>query len=155
MGGQKRDGHEAKTTKASERIKGSKTGQGTQRLGGSDLLDRRPKLTHSPDNACSCVKEIKDIAWGAVSSALPPHPKQVPPATQVRGGGKPKHRGTGKDTGDAWHRAASQFRRTAGDNRRSWGGTTLKRKYGRRGGKRRRERCTSGQSGGRHGARAG
>ena len=61
-GGQKRDGHhEAKTTKASERIEGSKTGQGTQRLGGSDLLNRRPKLTHSPDDACSCVKEIKDL----------------------------------------------------------------------------------------------
>ena len=87
MGGQKRDGHhEAKTTKASKRIKGSKTGQGTQRLGGSDLLDRRPKLTHSPDDACSCVKKIKDIAGGAVSLSLPPHPKQVTPAAQVRGG---------------------------------------------------------------------
>ena len=31
------------------------------------------------------------------------------------GGGKPKHRGTGKDTGDAWHRASRQVRRTAGD----------------------------------------
>ena len=102
MGGQKRDRHhEAKRTKDSEGIEGSKTGQGTQRLGGSDLLDRRPKLTHSPDDACSCVREIKDIAGGAVSSALPPHPKQVPPAAQVRRGGKPKHRGTGKDTGDA------------------------------------------------------
>ena len=77
----------AKTTKASERIEGSKTGQGTQRLGGSDLLDRRPKLTHLPDDACSCDKEIKDIAGGAVSSALPTHLKQVPPAAQVRGGG--------------------------------------------------------------------
>ena len=68
MGGQKRDGHhKSKTTKASERIEGSKTGQGTQRLGGSDLLDRRPKLTHSPDDACSCVKAIKDIAGGTVS----------------------------------------------------------------------------------------
>ena len=84
-GGQKRDGHKAKTTKANERIKGSKTGQGTQRLGGSDLLDWRPKLIHSPDDACSCVKEIKDIAGGAVSSSLPPHQKQVPPAAQVGG----------------------------------------------------------------------
>ena len=79
MGGQKRDGHhEAKRTKDSERIEGSKTGQGTQRLGGSDLLDWRPKLTHSPDDACSCIKEIKDIAGGAVSSALPPHPSTFP-----------------------------------------------------------------------------
>ena len=88
MGGQKRDGHhEAKRPKDSERIEGVKTGQGTQRLGGSDLLDRRPELTHLPYDACSCVKEIKDIAGGAVSSALPPHPKQVPPAAQVKGGG--------------------------------------------------------------------
>ena len=67
-GGQKRDGHhKAKTTKASERIEGSKTGQVTQSLGGSDLLDRRPKLTNLPDDAWRCVKAIKDIAGGAVS----------------------------------------------------------------------------------------
>ena len=112
MGGQKRDGHhEAKTTTASEGIEGSKTRQGTQSLGGSELLDRRPKLAHSPDDACSCDKEIKDIAGGAVSSALPPHPKQVPPAAQVRGGRQTKtsghwkgHRGRkapGRQTGTA------------------------------------------------------
>ena len=50
-----------------ERIVGRKTGLGTQRLGGIDLLDRSLKLTHSPDNACSCVKAIEDIAGGAVS----------------------------------------------------------------------------------------
>ena len=73
MGGHKRDGHyEAKSTKNSERIVGRKTGLVTQRLGGSDLLDRRPQLTHSPE-ACSYYKEIKDIAGGDVSSALPPH----------------------------------------------------------------------------------
>ena len=68
MGGHKRDEHhEAKRTKYSERIEGSKTGQGTQRLGGSDLLDRRPKLTRLPDDACSRVKAIKDIAGVTVS----------------------------------------------------------------------------------------
>ena len=48
------------------------------------------------------------------------HPSQVPPAAQV-GGGKPKHRDTGKNTGGSMAPATSQFRRTAGDNRRSWG----------------------------------
>ena len=37
-------------------------------------------------------------------------------------GGKPKHRGTGKDTGDARHRAARRARRTAGDTGAPGGG---------------------------------
>ena len=68
VGGQKRDGHhETERTKNNERIVGRKSGLGTQRLGWSDLLDWRPNLTHSPDDACSSVKAIKDIARGAVS----------------------------------------------------------------------------------------
>ena len=59
--------HETQEDQYNERIVGRKSGLGTQRLGGSDLLDRRPKLTHSPDDAYSCVKAIKDIAGGAVS----------------------------------------------------------------------------------------
>ena len=67
MGGQKRDGHQkTKRTKTTKGSQGVKCGLGTQRLGGSDLLDRRPKLSYSPDDACSCVKAIKDIAGGTV-----------------------------------------------------------------------------------------
>ena len=127
MGGQKRDGHhEAKTTKASEGIEGSKPGQGTQRLGGSELLDRSPKLTHSPDDACSCDKEIKDIAGGR-RLLSPPTTTETSTASRTgQGGDKPKHRGTGKETGDAWHRAARRVRRTAGDTGAPGGGTTPK-----------------------------
>ena len=48
MGGQKRDGHhEAKTNKDSKRIEGNKTGQGTQSLGGSELLDMSSQCQHA------------------------------------------------------------------------------------------------------------
>ena len=53
------------------------------------------------------------------------HPSQVPPAAQVRGGHAYNHRDTGKDNRSSMAPAVSQFGRTAGKNRRSWGGRQL------------------------------
>ena len=44
------------------------------------------------------------------------------------GGQTPKHRDTGKDTRGSMAPAASQFGRTAGDNRRYWGGRQINEK---------------------------
>ena len=158
MGGQKRDGHhEANTTKDSERIEGSKTGQGTQSLGGSELLDRRPKLTHLPDDACSCDKESKDIAGGRRLLSPPSTPETSTASRTGQGGGENQNigalertqgtQGSGPPDGNGGRRVILALL--------GGGGRHLNEKYGRIGGKRRRERCTRGQSGWRHGARAG
>ena len=49
------------------------------------------------------------------------YPRQLPPSAQVGGGHAHKQRDTGKDTRGSMALAASQFGRTAGDNRRYWG----------------------------------
>ena len=57
------------------------------------------------------------------------HPNQVPPAAQVGGGGESKTWGHWKEH-RGQHVTGRQFRRTAGDNRSSWGGTAHQRKTG-------------------------
>ena len=98
-------------------IVGRKRGLGTQRLGlewplseggtgsnsgavlahtsvfGHAFLVRRPRKTHTPDDACRRVKELKAITGGAVSYAPPPTPE---PSTTSRTdwGGEPANVGT-------------------------------------------------------------
>ena len=61
----------------------------------------------------------------------------------------------GRTAEAAWHRPPASFGRTAGDNRRYWGGYQINEKRTERRQEEEREGCTRGQTVWRHGARAG
>ena len=132
---------------------------GGHRLPGTARIERelgRQRPARYPGDAWQRDERIKTIAGGR---------RLLSPSTNTRakyrqphrsgGGHAHNQRDTGKDTRSSMALAASQFGRTAGDNQHYWGGRLLNEKNRRRGGKRRKERCTRGQSDCRHGARTG
>ena len=76
-----------------------------------------------PGRRLATRRETPDNAEGAVSKDPPPTPE---PSTASRTGQGESTRTTigslGRTAGAAWHRPPVSFGRTAGDNRRYWGG---------------------------------
>ena len=78
------------------------------------------------------IEDPKTIGRASYPTPLHPHLTQVPPTAQVRGQ-TPKHRDTGQETRGSMAPAASHsYRRTAGDNRRYWGGRQINEKQTKR-----------------------